>query len=145
MRTSFCISSSIWTIDFNFVSYIGWHKIWIYDVIIVIMWLASAIYRPDRKWAQISHLKFYLRYSLQTLSDMLEWQKNYIHDIKWLSRYLNLIYRPDKKWGQDLASQVLKTLLTSNFVRYVGVTKITSMTSSWWSRDLGTIYRQDRK
>ena len=73
--------------------------------------------------AQILHLKFYMGYWLQTLSDMLGWQKNYFHDIIMVVMWLDTIYRSERKWGPDLVSQVLHTLLTSNFVRYVKVTK----------------------
>ena len=36
---------------------------------------------------------------------------------------LSTIYRPDRKWGPDFVSQVLYGVLTTNFVRYLRVTK----------------------
>ena len=80
----------------------------------------STICRPDRKWdpdfisqfvhvtwvqftdqieneTQILHLKFYMGYWLQTLSDMLGWQKNYIHDIIMVVTWLDTIYRSERK------------------------------------------------
>ena len=41
----------------------------------------------------------------------------------WLSRDLATFYRNTIKWGPDLVSQLLHAQLTSNFVRYVRLTK----------------------
>ena len=64
MRTRFCISSSICTVDFSFVRYDG----------------------VDDK-----------RFTSMTSS--------------WWSRGLGTIYIQDRKWGPDLVSQVLRALL----------------------------------
>ena len=36
---------------------------------------------------------------------------------------LSTIYRPDRKWDSDFVSQVLYGVLTTNFVRYLRITK----------------------
>ena len=62
---------------------------------------------------QILYLKFYMGYWLQALSDMLGWQKNYIHHIiTMVTSSSYKIYRLDWKCFLHLVSQVLHALLT---------------------------------
>ena len=82
MSTRFCVSSSICTIDFNFVRYVGVMKqnlnLWRHHGG-HLTWVQFTDHVESE--TQILYLKFYMGYWLQTLSDTLGWQKNNIHDI----------------------------------------------------------------
>ena len=65
---------------------------------------------------------------------------------KLLSRDTRVLYRPKAKPGPDALIQVLWIVLTSNFVRYIGMAKENyKWRSKWLPHNLGTIYRPDTK
>ena len=88
------------------------------------------------------HLNIHIWYEFETCARYSSWQKLTNNDVivlvtrleynlhtrnkmetLWQSRDLHTIYRPDRKWGPDFVSQVLCGLLTTNFDRYVRMTK----------------------
>ena len=94
MRASFFISSSIWTIDFYFVRYVG--VTWDFN-----LWRHHGGYVTGAQFTdqienetRILYLKFYMGCWLQTLSDTLGYQKNYIHDIIMVVTWLKYNLQP---------------------------------------------------
>ena len=118
MRNRYPISGSIATILIsNFVRYVRVTKelhLWHHHSNHAIMWLGYKL--------QTRYLKLYMYYWLR-LCQICWSDIRFEFMMSWWSRDLSTIYRPGRKWGSDFVSQVLYGILTTNFVRYVRMTK----------------------
>ena len=124
MRTGLCISSSTYAIDCKLCQ-IRW-CIKIYTSKMSSLWSRALgiIYKPDKKMrtrfcfanstCNISCKRCLIGLGNKRITSMMS---------SWWSRDLGTMYRPVTKWEPDFVSQVLHELSTSNFVRYVRVTK----------------------
>ena len=115
-----------------------WRKKLIDDII---TYHVTHVYSTDQKQNedQMPFFKFYDYSWLETLSDVLGWQKNIINDdimtVTWPGYNLQTRYQ----WGPDLISQVLQALSPSNVVRYVRLTKEFNL---WHHHDFHVIWLQ---
>ena len=83
---------------------------------------------PQAAWVGTStsplrNLNFYTWYEVESYTSDTPWQKKLINDIITFIMGHTCIYRPETKQRPDALFQVLWLLLTSNFVRYIGMTK----------------------
>ena len=69
------------------------------------------------------YLKFYMHYWLQLCQICWGDIRFEFMTSSWCPRDLSTIYRPDRKWDPNFAYQALYGVLTTNFVRYVRMTK----------------------
>ena len=93
------------------------------------------------------YLNIHIWYEAETYTRHISWQKMTVDDVIILVTQLGCNWQTwNKMRNRYPISGSIATTLISNFVRYVTVTKkFTSMTPSWQSHDLDTIYRPDRK